>query len=90
LQEKLGYVVSDFDGEMKNVAMSSENENTYELPDGQVVSVGTEKLKCTEALFQPSLIEVDKPGLHKVAFDSIMQCKDEVQDELFGNILLSN
>ena len=35
---------------------SSQQEMTYELPDGNNITVGNERFLCTEALFQPYLI----------------------------------
>ena len=41
IKEKLAYCALDFDAEMKASAESSENEKTYELPDGNIITVGT-------------------------------------------------
>ena len=31
-------------------------EKTYELPDGNVITVGSERFRCPECLFQPSYV----------------------------------
>merc|ERR1711861_68225 len=53
MKEKLTYVALDYDAEMKSCENSSSVEKSYELPDGQVVVVGSERFRCPEVLFKP-------------------------------------
>merc|ERR1719477_365553 len=62
IKEKLGYVALDFEGEMEAANESSEIEMNYELPDGNTLTVGAERFRCAEVLFQPSMIGLEQEG----------------------------
>lgn len=89
MKEKLTYVAEDYDAELKAADESSECETTYELPDGQVVTVGLERFKCAEVLFQPSFIGKEEGGIHEKIFASIQLCDIDVRKEMYGNVVLS-
>ena len=86
IKEKHTYVALDFDAEMKSAYESSE----YELPDGSVVTLGSERFRCPEVLFQPSLMgKKESPGIHEILFTSIIKMDVDIRKDLYSNIVLS-
>ncbi|CAI5466747.1 unnamed protein product [Closterium sp. Yama58-4] len=64
-------------------------DKTYELPDGQVITIGSERFRAPEILFSPSLVGMEAPGLHEAAYNTIMKCDVDVRRDLYANIVLS-
>jgi actin-related protein len=89
MKEKLGYVALDYESELSAASTSSAIERNFELPDGQVITLSSERFKATEALLQPSFVGLEQSGIHQLADESIMKCEPDIRDVMYGNVILS-
>eukprot|EP00455_Lapot_gusevi_P052579 TRINITY_DN8022_c0_g1_i5.p1 TRINITY_DN8022_c0_g1~~TRINITY_DN8022_c0_g1_i5.p1 ORF type:complete len:374 (-),score=46.98 TRINITY_DN8022_c0_g1_i5:146-1267(-) len=90
MKEKLCYVSWDYDDELRGVWSSPmAGDRSYELPDGQIVTLNQERFRCAEALFQPALMGNESHGIHQGVYDTIMKSGFDIRRDLFHNIVLA-
>ncbi|XP_076917055.1 actin-7-like [Bidens hawaiensis] len=85
MKESLAYVALDFQQELQR---SSDVEKNYTLPDGELITIGAERFRCAEVLFNPSLIGMEIDGIHEIIYESIMKCDVNIRQDLYRNIVL--
>lgn len=64
-------------------------EASFTLPDGHSVTLGTERFRCAEPLFTPSLIEQQVGGITELCFNSIMKSDVDIRHLVCNSIVIS-
>ncbi|GMM36012.1 actin-related protein 2 [Saccharomycopsis crataegensis] len=89
IKEKFCYVSYDLDFDTKLAQDTTVLVKQYELPDGRVIKIGSERFEAPECLFQPELIDVEQQGMGEALFSTIQSCDVDIRSTLFKSIVLS-
>ena len=54
-----------------------------------MITLGNERFRAPEILFQPALVGNEQPGLHEFVYNSIMKCDVDIRADLYSNIVLA-
>ncbi|GIY34966.1 actin-1 [Caerostris extrusa] len=69
IKETLCFVSKDFVADMKACARDSKTyDQRYIPPDGQIITIGSERFRCPEVLFRPSFLNLTGPGFQNSEF----------------------
>ncbi|KAG6450335.1 hypothetical protein O3G_MSEX006539 [Manduca sexta] len=63
--------------------------NSKWIVPSPVITIGNERFRCPEALFQPSFLGMEACGIHETTYNSIMKCDVDIRKDLYANTVLS-
>lgn len=86
IKEACCYVAMDTTTEMAR--NQSQVQVDFVLPDKHVITLGSERFCCPEALFQPNLLGLNQLGLPQLALLSISRLEVKQQEQLLANVVL--
>lgn len=89
MKETHGYISTNPVADETAVRDGTHVSVEYMLPDGQKLSLGPERFRCGELIFNPRLVGLEHPGMHENVHASIMKTDLEMRSKLLGNMLLA-
>ena len=85
IKAKSCYVAEDFSAEYE----TKTEDFSYEMPDGQIIKIQTDRFKTPEVLFDPSRDGFYEDGVVRMAVKSILKCDKYIQNDLYQNVVLT-
>ena len=79
IKEKLCYVSYDLQLDQRLSEDTTVLVESYTLPDGRVIRLGSERFEAPEGLFQPHLVDVEQPGIAESPVNTIQAADVDVR-----------
>ena len=89
IKESHCYVGYDLEVEKRLALETTSLMREYELPDGRVIKIGSERYEASEVLFNPSLIDLESKGMAEMLFGCIQEADIDLRSEFYKHIVLS-
>jgi len=89
IKEKFCYVSYDLELDKKLAEETTVLVESYTLPDGRVIKIGSERFEAPECLFQPHLVDVDQGGMAEQLFQTVENADIDTRASLYKTIVLS-
>jgi actin-related protein 2 len=89
IKEKLCYVSYDLELDHKLSEETTVLVESYTLPDGRTIRVGSERFEAPECLFQPHLVDVEQSGMAEMLFETIQSADVDIRTSLYRAVVLS-
>ncbi|XP_059490913.1 actin, clone 302-like [Neocloeon triangulifer] len=85
LVHNLCYVATDLEAELKNPNLSA----SFQLPDGQVVNVDSERVLAPEGLFNTAVFGCEAMGVPQLVSEAIQDCPSAIQQTISKQVVIS-
>jgi actin-related protein 2 len=90
IKEQCCYVGYDLDVERRLGLETTTLQQSFVLPDGREIKVAQERYEAPEVLFDPRLIDCEKPGMDKMLFNMIqVDAAIDLRADFYKHIVLS-
>jgi len=89
IKEKFCYVSYDLGLDTRLSEETTVLVESYTLPDGRVIKIGSERFEAPECMFQPHLVDVEQPGVAEMLFETIQNAAVDLRGDLYKHIVLS-
>lgn len=89
VKEGRAYLSMNYDDDSNWNKTEREYEITHRLPDGQSITIGKELFRCTECIFNPTLLGSEAPGIADLAFRAWESCEVDIRNALYNNVVLA-
>jgi actin-related protein 2 len=89
IKENLCYVGYDLDIERRLALETTTLVKPFQLPDGRIIKVGSERFEAAEVLFDPQKAGVEGKGLHELLWTCINKADMDLRPQFYKHIVLS-
>jgi len=89
IKEKLCYVGYDLEVEKRLALETTVLIQKYELPDGRIIKLGSERFEAPEVLFNPHLLDLEEAGAAEMLFNMIQEADMDLRSSFYKHIVLS-
>lgn len=89
IKEKLCYVALNLKAELAIAEQTTVLVEKYQLPDGSIIKIGSERFEAPELLLNPMKNDIEADGLPEMVFKMIRSSAMECQPEFYKHIVLS-
>ena len=83
---KRSSATSPWTTEIEDASESSDKEKNWKNPDGNIITVLSERLRCPKYFFRPNFIGKEASRIHDTTFQSIMETNADIREGLYSDV----